>query len=82
MKTPYLDNEIKDYEAIDKNGYLTDDGKKYLREFKEIKRVLNLANINNSGAMVCDHSHGFYFDENGIITCVKCHPPKDKQTDC
>lgn len=24
----------------------------------------------------CDHSHGFYFDQKGIITCSKCFPIK------
>ena len=45
-------------------------------------KTLPMQNASNNEMSVCDHSHGFYFDEKGIITCVRCHPPKEKQTDC
>ena len=41
----------------------------------------NIHDISKNEVAGCDHSHGFYFDEKGIITCARCYPPKIKQTE-
>jgi len=38
--------------------------------------IPHVSKTKRSEVAVCDHSHGFYFDEKGIITCARCHPPK------
>ena len=47
-----------------------------LKKARNLGQTLPIQNVSNNEVAVCDHSHGFYFDEKGIITCARCHPPK------
>ena len=72
METPYLDNEINTYEIHKKQGYLTEDGQKYLDEFKAIKQALSISSVSKS--VNCEHPFAYVMSKcNGEINkCLQC----------
>ena len=70
MKTPNLDREIETYEIHKKQGYLTEDGEKYLAEFKAIKQALRNHDVVGQSEQLPESEKLCRMNQNFVCNCI------------